>query len=198
MNRIPIKKFKVTYAPAEPAEANAEYYALNTDLGIADSWVTDEGGNLYLVGNSAFVQAMIAAAARNLTAPMLLSSVLVDLNDGSAAKQALYTVPASRRGKPSQIEIDFLSDAPENAEFTIGWNDDADDVLGDPFHLADLITDTADCGQLLAPSRSIRVGTAAQVLGLAVTTPEGSTLTARINTYGHLTTTLGVPVGNIL
>ncbi len=39
-------------------------------------------------------------------------------------------------------------------------------------------------------------GTAGQILGLKVVTPEGSALTGRVDIFGYLTTVAGVPVAS--
>jgi hypothetical protein len=199
--QIKVQFFKTIGVPTEPV-ANAFYFVENEDETVS-MYVTDQDGELSSPGNPEFVIAVMDAAMTlkadrsAIIASTLLASSVVDLNEGTAEKQVLYTVPASTRAKPSQIDIDFLSDEPTDAEFTVGWNVGADDVLTDPFHLADLITDTAEGGPLLAPSRSVRVGTAGQALGLKVTTPEGSALTARINVFGHETDADGVPVSSL-
>jgi hypothetical protein len=200
MSQIKVKFFKTIGVPTDPVP-NAIYFVLDEGTGTVNIHVTDTDGTLVPAGADAdFILATMAASMAlkldksALVGPTLLSSILVDLNEGTAAKQDLYTVPALRRGKPGYIEIDLLSNAPTNAEFTIGWNSGANDVLVDPFHLADLITSTADGGQLLGPPRAIRVGAAGESLGLVATTPNGSALTARINVFGYLTDAGGVPI----
>ena len=196
--QIPVKWFKVLNPPAEPAVANAIYLVQPNLSDIVDIYVTDQDGALFNVGNSAFILATIAPLlVKTATVPILLSSVVVDLNEGTAAKQGLYTVPAGRRGIVTRVDIDKLSAAPTNAAFTMGWNAGATDTL-DPFILSDLVSSATKFGSILVQPTSWLVGTAAQNLGLAVSTPQGSALTARYNIFGYLTDVNGVPIANSL
>jgi|CXWL01.1.fsa_nt_gi hypothetical protein len=194
--QIPVKFRKVLNPPPDPSVPNAFYLVFGGESGLVEAYITDTEGVPYLYGNTAAVLAIIAAAMANTT-PGLLSSEEIDLNEGTAAKQVQYTVPANRRAIVTRIDIDKLSAAPTIAEFTVGWNAGATDCL-DPFLLSDLITDAAKFGSILVQPTSWLVGTAGQSLGLAVSTPEGSALTARANVFGYLTDANGVPVANIL
>jgi len=179
--------------PAEPAGPNALYFGRPDEDSPVEFLLTDQDGYLLSVGNSLFVQGV----AKTGVAPILLSSTAINLNEGTAAKQALYTVPASRRAIVTRIDLDKLSDDPVDAAFTMGWNAGATNTL-DPFLLSDLVTSSAKFGSILVQPTSWLVGTAAQVLGLAVSTPQGSALAARVNVFGYLTDADGLPVANIL
>ncbi|MGQ0763101.1 MAG: hypothetical protein ACT4OT_13965 [Acidobacteriota bacterium] len=194
--QIPVKFYKVLNPPPNPSEPNAFYLVYDAASGLVEAYITDTEGVPYLYGNTAAILAIIAAAMANTT-PGLLASTPVNLNEGTTAKQVQFTVPAARRAIVTRIDIDNLSAAPTIAEFTMGWNAGATDTL-DPFLLADLVTTATRFGSILVQPTSWLVGTAGQSLGLAVSTPEGAALTARLNVFGYLTDTNGVPVANIL
>lgn len=162
---------------------------LNTLVEIASALNNNEN-----IANT--LTALIAAKANAFVGPVLLSSTAVNLNEGTLAKQALYTVPASRRCIVTRVDLDKLSGAPSTVEITMGWNAPATDTL-DALRVADLIGGTTSFGSLLVQPTSWLVGTAAQVLGLAVSTPEGSALTGRMNIFGYLTDTNGVPIAGV-
>lgn len=193
--RIIPKFYKLLNPPAEPAEPNSFYCVQPTPDVPAEWYVTSVEGDLVNLGNTDFVQAIIDSYKTN-TASILLSSTAVNLNDGVGAKQNLYTVPASSRAIITRVDIDKLSAAPTIAEFTMGWNEDSNNTL-DPFLLSDLVGVETKFGSILVQPTSWLVGLEEQVLGLIVSTPEGSALTARMNVFGYLTDTLGVPIANV-
>lgn len=196
--QIPIKGYKLLNVPAEPAVPNALYFILDESEAIAEIYLTDANGTLKLVGNEAYILSILAPLiAKASTAPVLLSSTQVNLNEGTGAKQPLYTVPANRRAIITRVDTDKLSADPTNAAFTMGWDSPATNTL-DPFVLSDLVDSATKFGSILIQPTSWLVGTAGQSLGLAVSTPQGSALTARMNLFGYLTDTDGVPVPNIL
>lgn len=180
--KIKLNVFKLLFPPSEPAVSDAIYLIQRDAQSPVELYVTNEAGNLQ-------------SFAKSNTSPILLASEMVDLNSG--VRQTTYTVPASRRMKPTQVELDVFSDVPVNAEITMGWNTGANNVLVDPVHLADLVTNVGDYANLFAQPKSIRVGTAGQTLGLIASTMEGSDLTARVNIFGYLTDTDGVPLPNV-
>lgn len=182
MALIPVKFYKLLNPPATPATPNAIYFIQPTPDVPVTILLTDEAGALFPV-----------AATSPVYSGLVLASVVVNLNEGTGAKQTLYTVPANRRAILTRVDIDGLSAIPTNAEFKMGWNGAADDVLVDAFHLADLITATTSAGRITGQD-ALRVGTTTQALGLAVTTVQGSALTGRINVFGYLTDGNGVPV----
>ena len=197
MAQIPVKFFKVLNPPSEPAVANAVYFVKSEIDGTVVWHVTDQDGNLEEPGNPDFVLSVVAPLlVKTNTAPVLLSSTTVDLNDDTA-KQSLFTVPSSRRAIVTRVDIDKLSADPGVAEFTMGWDSLASDCL-DPFLLSDLVPLATKFGSILVQPTSWLVGTAGQALGLKVTTEQGSTLTAKVNVFGYLTDANGVPVANIL
>lgn len=196
--QIPVKFYKVLNPPAEPATPNAVYLVQPDPEDVVDIYVTDGDGSLFNVGNAAFVLATIAPLlVKTATAPILLSSTVIDLNTVTPTKQSLFTVPSGRRAIVTQVDIDKLSAAPNAVEFTMGWDSLATDTLS-PFHLSDLIDASTKFGSILVQPTSWLVGTAAQALGVAVSTPQGSALTARFNVFGYLTDTDGLPIANIL
>lgn len=196
--QIPVKFYKVLNPPSEPAVPNAVYLVQPDENSVVDIFVTDQDGYVFNVGNSDFVETIVTPMlVKASTAPILLSSTSVNLNENTGAKQSLLTVPASRRGIITRIDIDKLSADPTAAAFTMGWNNTADDCL-DPFLLSDLVATATKFGSILVQPTAWLVGTAAQALGLKVSTPQGSALTAKVNVFGYFTDTNGVPVANIL
>lgn len=141
----------------------------------------------------------------------LLSTATVNLNDGTAAKQPLYTCPAARNVIPTNVVLHHFSGNPTTFAASIGWDAGADNVvvnltasafIGSPTiadHTAAWLTsipDTADGITVL--SWTPTMGTPADVLGLIVQTPEGSALTCKVDVFGYLTSTVGVPSANII
>lgn len=144
----------------------------------------------------------------NITIPMLLSSTTVDLNEGTTAKQPLYTCPASRRCIVTNIILQKITGASVAAlQFQIGWNAGANgvgvyDSGGLPLsplsnHALLMGTPSAADGlNFLRPNPP--TGLAGEVLGLAVLTPEGVSLTGIVNVFGYWTDTNGVPIANVV
>ncbi len=140
---------------------------------------------------------------------LLLSSTSVNLNEGTGAKQTLYTCPANRRCIVTNVVMQKLSGTLTAASLNIGWNASANDVSFPTINLAGLnnapsasnatLFATGDIVNAIGLLQgTVAIGTAGDVLGLKVTTPEGSALTARVDVFGYLTDTSGVPVANIL
>lgn len=69
MSQIAVKFYKVLNPPAEPAEANAVYLVQPDVNSVVDIYVTDVDGNIFNVGNAAFVLAAVAASMA-LKAPL--------------------------------------------------------------------------------------------------------------------------------
>lgn len=185
MSQIIPKFFKLLNPPPSPAEPNAVYFVQPTPADLVEIYVTMADGTVHN-----------ATVFKTKSVQTLLSSTAVNLNELTAAKQALYTVPASRRALITRVDVDKLSAVPTAAQFTMGWNAAANDTL-DPFQVSDLIDAVTKFGSILVQPTSWLVGTAAQVLGLAVSTPQGTGLTARINVFGYLTDEAGVPIVNV-
>ena len=137
----------------------------------------------------------------------LLSSTTVNLNDGTAAKQPLYTCPASRNAIPTNVVLHHFSADPTGTfSASLGWNAGATNIVGNAGS-SDFsgdhtgawilgIPDVSDGAQFL--SYSPVMGTPADVLGLKVQTPEGSALTCKVDVFGYLTSTAGVPSANVI
>lgn len=196
MSQIVVKFFKLLNPPPSPAEPNSVYLVQPDPAAVIDIYVTNTDGTVRNVGNAGFVQGLIGSYKTKTAADVLLSTTVVNLNEGTAAKQALYTVPASSRAIITRVDVDKLTAAPSAVQFTMGWNAAATDAL-DPFQLSDLVDAATKFGSILVQPTAWLVGTAAQVLGLAVSTPQGSALTARINLFGYLTDDNGMPIANV-
>lgn len=159
----------------------------------------------FLAGDGTWKEAGGGGGSPNITIPMLLSSTTVNLNEGTGAKQTLYTCPANRRciivnvvmQKPSASEIG-------TALVRIGWNVAGNNVMpsydfsaGPLAAVAAAVQSIPDFDRgYLVPTPT--VGTAGDTLGLVVATPEGSALTAKVDVYGYWTDTNGVPIANVV
>lgn len=147
-------------------------------------------------------------ATLGLTIPMLLSSTTVNLNEGTAAKQPLYTCPASKRCIITNIVMQKFSASGSVGAGSIGWNAGATDVgaytlASTPVTTASvfnwsLYNTNAGTGIMGVSSPVYVTGTAADVLGLKVTEAEGSALTCKVDVYGYWTDTSGVPIANVV
>lgn len=137
----------------------------------------------------------------------LLSSTTVNLNEGTGAKQALYTCPASRNAIPTNVVLHHFSVDPTGAfAASIGWNVGANDVTG--IFQSSILSEGKQAAWLLGIvdlndssiplSYNLVMGTPADVLGLIVQTPEGSALTCVVSVFGFLTSTVGVPSANVI
>lgn len=109
------------------------------------------------------------------------TTLTVDLN--VTTKTSLYTVPTGYKFYVERVLIRDASAAITTAEFSIGFNANADDVAG-----AELYADVngATKYRFIAPATTAIFGAADAILGLKCTTPEGGALTVTVNVFGVL------------
>lgn len=138
----------------------------------------DGSGSLTLTGDLS-VSEPIAQDQIEGTLVQILASVSVNLNQGTAAKQPLYTVPVGKK-LITTVLILRMSGVRSVAVIAFGFNAAADN-MGEPN-----ITGATTLKQVTGDDLAFIEGTAGQVLGLAVTTPEGSPLTASVDVLGYL------------
>jgi len=190
------------------AETLAAWLHRRFGLTLAQLWAALPEASGVEVATQAELNAVAATipATNTGTMPILLSSTLGNLNEDTEAKQPLYTCPASRRAVLTNIVMHKSSGSPGTAAFSIGWDGGVSDVASVDFNTAGSlgtaqalnlnIADIPNAANLMNPSPT--VGTAAEVLGLKVLNPHGSFLTCKVDVFGYLTDTNGVPVANVL
>jgi hypothetical protein len=189
------------FTPANAASVPVKATGAEVDTGTDDAkFVTAKA-----LEDSDYIKAADLPAGGEFIAPRLLSSTVVDLNEGTAAKQALYTCPAGRRCVITEIVAQKASANPGGFAGSMGWNALADDVvLGNEVFGAGQWSSTTKHLLLTAfvtgggaiPMNPV-TGAAGEVLGLKISTPEGSALTCRVDVFGYLTDAAGVPVAGI-
>lgn len=139
------------------------------------------------------------------TGMVLLASVLVNLNDNTAADQPLFTCPVSRKAIILDLVFHDASDDVGVAEVAVGWGIGGDGVAtlisfaaSGLFHQDSFRAGYPDIGASVGfMKNSCRVGTAGQVLNLSVQTAEGAARTVIVDVWGYLTNAAGVPQANI-
>lgn len=142
------------------------------------------------------------------TGIILLSSTTVNLNDGTHAKQTLYTVPANKRAiVVGWIMQKFSAGVTVPTTISAGWNASANDVI-DQVAFDDTINAVPAGGMTNfaiyqgtfsgSPMLPVpAVGAAGDILGFKCVTAAGSALTAICDVFGYLTATNGTPSANI-
>lgn len=182
--------------------------ALRTDR---DGNAFVQGGDLHLdAGKTVRVNGVDAlggsGGAPTQTGIILLSSTTVDLNEGTVAKQPLYTCPVSRRVIVTNVVFQNFSANPTDFYALIEWVSDDVAFLGiTGYGTTPFTSAMAALGNVFDPNTGgtiLRdnpvIGTEGQILGLKVETPEGSALTAIVDVFGYLTNASGVPQANLV
>lgn len=169
--------------------------SLNGDTTAAQIIAAGSGVSIVDTGATHTISAI--GAGDTVTTSILLSSTTVDLNEGTGAKQPLYTVPASRKAVITAIVFQKFSGNGNVFDVVFGWNAGGDNLTND------IQATVTSSSTLFLPSASLQfinpypIGAAAEVVGFKVLNPEGVALTAKVDVYGYLTDTNGVPVSNV-
>jgi hypothetical protein len=164
------------------------------------------GGNITFGNLTITNPAGAQTAVLSTSSSMLLAAQSVNLNEGTGAKQPIYTCPANRKCVVTNIIVQHFSGSGSAARFTFGWDAGATgfgsvvDISAFGVSSTSILNlalgDIAN-GQSFISQPTPR-GSAAEVLGLKVDTPEGSALTAIVHVFGYLTDNSGVAIPNTI
>lgn len=200
--------------------SSATQTALNTkqnSLGYTAENVANKDTDVTLAANSdtkyasqkatkayADTKASLSATA---TTSILLGAQSVNLNEGTGAKQNIYTCPASRKCVVTNIIVEHFSGNGTTTRFSLGWDAGAGDVTLTTIDVSafsvvatsilNLAVGDVVNGSSFLGTPTTR-GNAGEVLGLRVDTPEGSALTAIVHVFGYLTDNNGVAIPNVI
>lgn len=106
----------------------------------------------------------------------------IDVDDDSA-KQTLYTVPTGKSCIISHVVIRAASTDIDTAEYGLGFNANADDVIAAAAHTE--LTGATLYTILDAKAGAVR-GAAADVFGVKVTVEQGAAATITVDVFGYL------------
>jgi len=125
---------------------------------------------------------------KELLAP-LAKDVAVNLNQANGTEISIYTIPTGKVGLPIAIVLHDFSAAVSNAVITVGkTGGSCDEFLSDQ-----TLTNISAAGDFLIlmpvpaaiPVKLVEFA-AAEVIGIEITTTEGSALTCKADVYGRL------------